>query len=167
MYIYENFLFLSRKCLFRCHGNEYHRKNNFCLWMLVSTKSEIMKLVLKLIIIPQIPWFNLISIQTLKRYKIKWFQKNIASQWISKLLNNYQETPIFIDRRGKHPRICILKPFSGNQTMLEHLMLSYGLFISNKDITGLITMETVTKETSYFPRPIVIFAVYVVCFLGD
>ena len=51
--------------------------------------------------------------------------------------------------------------------MLEHLMLSYGLFTSNKDFTGLITMETVTKETRYFPSPIVIFAVYVVCFLGD
>ena len=51
--------------------------------------------------------------------------------------------------------------------MLEHLMLPYGLFTSNKDFTGLITMETVTKETRYFPSPIVIFAAYVVCFLGD
>ena len=45
--------------------------------------------------------------------------------------------------------------------MLEHLILSYGLFTSNKDFTGLITMETVTKETRYFPSPIVIFAVLV------
>ena len=51
--------------------------------------------------------------------------------------------------------------------MLELLKLSYGLFTSNKDFTGLITMKTVTKETRYFPSPIVIFAVYVACFLGD
>ena len=51
--------------------------------------------------------------------------------------------------------------------MLEHLILSYGLFTSNKDFTALITMETVTKETRYFPSSIVIFAVYFVCFLGD
>ena len=51
--------------------------------------------------------------------------------------------------------------------MLKNLMLSYGLSTSNKDFTGLITVETVTKETRYFPSPIVIFAIYVVCFLGD
>ena len=51
--------------------------------------------------------------------------------------------------------------------MLVHLMLSYGLFTSNEDFTGLITMETVTKETRYFPNPIVIFAVYDVFFIGD
>ena len=32
-------------------------------------------------------------------------------------------------------------------------MLPYGLFISNKDFTGLITMEMVIKETKYFPSP--------------
>ena len=37
--------------------------------------------------------------------------------------------------------------------MLEHLMLPYGLFISNKDFTGLNSMEKVTKETKYFPSP--------------
>ena len=44
--------------------------------------------------------------------------------------------------------------------MLKHLVLPYGLFISNKDFTGLVTMETVTKETRYFPSPIAILAVY-------
>ena len=51
--------------------------------------------------------------------------------------------------------------------MLERLMLPYGLFISNKDFTGLVTMETVTKETRYFPSPIAIFVVYFVCFFGE
>ena len=46
--------------------------------------------------------------------------------------------------------------------MLEHVMLPYGLFISNKDFTGLVTMETVTKKTRNFPSPIAIFAVYIV-----
>ena len=43
--------------------------------------------------------------------------------------------------------------------MLEHLMLPYGLFISNKKFTGLVTMGTVTRETRYFSSPITIFAV--------
>ena len=33
----------SRLWLFRCHGNEYRRNENFRLWILVSTHSEILE----------------------------------------------------------------------------------------------------------------------------
>ena len=33
----------SRVCLSRCHGNEYRRNENFRLWILVSTHSEIVE----------------------------------------------------------------------------------------------------------------------------
>lgn len=48
-------------------------------------------------------------------------------------------------------------------------MLPHGLFMSNKNFTVLVTMETVTKETGYFPlySPIAIFAEYFVCFLDE
>ena len=43
MYIYETFFPGSRVCLFRCHGNEFRRNENFRLWILVSTHSEIVE----------------------------------------------------------------------------------------------------------------------------
>ena len=33
----------SRVWLFRCHGNEFRRNENFRLWILASTHSEIVK----------------------------------------------------------------------------------------------------------------------------
>ena len=48
-------------------------------------------------------------------------------------------------------------------------MLPHRLFISNNIFSVLVNMETVTKETGYFPlySPIAIFAEYFACFLDE
>ena len=43
MYVYDTFL-PGKSCVFlRCHGNEYRRNDNFRLWILVSTHSQIVE----------------------------------------------------------------------------------------------------------------------------